>query len=707
MAAASGEGPAVTGDGTFRDGRGAWADCFKTLKENAEELEVGQLCHTDQFNLYDSISALELMDPKMDTGLDLHLSVTRPIKSLQDAVELGLPMAGFRHSDLVGIFDRLLALLVAWLNGNSLAQTVLTCLYLHDPLRVEDERLKAFCIAVLKIVELVMDMVALVDVYEEEDYQSTLYGFSLCSQFDAEQATDLLAKVMTQTKGSTDEEQAVTSRLNYVALLLTTLGSSNNITNVQKTQRLCRQLLEEGAQILGTLAIGTDLADDLSPIQPFEPFVNSHLLAPTPPREIELVAKDDAIKILQKQVENLAQATNISSRSTLDLLDEFFVSFDQRDPGLLVRASLYLMVFQDGKVLNRLDIDTLVKEALASFDHPLPTEAQSSVTGSAECTELLEYYATRASKVYFELFRVYSNNRARRRRKVAKFLDQVQLLCIQAHDTNTALHALYSKHKQPLPQHSTTLVPFTNRFATKILVRYLMSGLDLKLHKMYEYHMVWWYLDYLLNWNNNLEAQAFKRKQAQRDIEAATAAAPAQKSGKKSKAKKSKAKKPLVLTPSIFWQQSEIWRNLTKGLLRAIEASRIEGRLATWTPEFTSLEILYKHRFAPFELVEFPEYVSYAQYAARTDMEKAQISPADLYERSIMHFQQTAKLIQDCLASSTPPPPGVQAEMEQLQKVAKTNLVSTKLAKMVNGAGVKPLVFDFGVHSCFPVIKYR
>ena len=60
--------------------------------------------------------------------------------------------------------------------------------------------------------------------------------------------------------------------------------------------------------------------------------------------------------------------------------------------------------------------------------------------------------------------------------------------------------------------------------------------------------------------------------------------------------------------------------------LQAIEASRIEGRLAKWTPEFTSLEILYKHRFAPFALVEFPEYVSYAQYAARTDMEKAQIS---------------------------------------------------------------------------------
>ena len=33
-----------------------------------------------------------------------------------------------------------------------------------------------------------MSQVQQVDVYEEEDYQSALYGFSLCSKFDAEQA---------------------------------------------------------------------------------------------------------------------------------------------------------------------------------------------------------------------------------------------------------------------------------------------------------------------------------------------------------------------------------------------------------------------------------------------------------------------------------------------------------------------------------------
>lgn len=35
----------------------------------ATELEKGQMLHADSFNLGDSMSALELMDPKMDAGV--------------------------------------------------------------------------------------------------------------------------------------------------------------------------------------------------------------------------------------------------------------------------------------------------------------------------------------------------------------------------------------------------------------------------------------------------------------------------------------------------------------------------------------------------------------------------------------------------------------------------------------------------------------
>jgi hypothetical protein len=47
-----------------------WKDLTSLVKESAyKELQEGQMMHADSFHLGDSMSALELMDPKMDAGL--------------------------------------------------------------------------------------------------------------------------------------------------------------------------------------------------------------------------------------------------------------------------------------------------------------------------------------------------------------------------------------------------------------------------------------------------------------------------------------------------------------------------------------------------------------------------------------------------------------------------------------------------------------
>ena len=47
-----------------------WRDLTALVKESAfKELQDGQMMHSDSFQLGDSMSALELMDPKMDAGL--------------------------------------------------------------------------------------------------------------------------------------------------------------------------------------------------------------------------------------------------------------------------------------------------------------------------------------------------------------------------------------------------------------------------------------------------------------------------------------------------------------------------------------------------------------------------------------------------------------------------------------------------------------
>jgi hypothetical protein len=56
---------------------------------------------------------------------------------------------------------------VTWLEGHSLAQTVFTNLYLHNPYEIEDKTIKAFGICMLKLVDIIRDSINRASVYEE------------------------------------------------------------------------------------------------------------------------------------------------------------------------------------------------------------------------------------------------------------------------------------------------------------------------------------------------------------------------------------------------------------------------------------------------------------------------------------------------------------------------------------------------------------
>ena len=56
---------------------------------------------------------------------------------------------------------------MTWLEGHSLAQTVFTNLYLHDPHQIENRTLKAFSICMLKIVDVIRDRINRAGVFEE------------------------------------------------------------------------------------------------------------------------------------------------------------------------------------------------------------------------------------------------------------------------------------------------------------------------------------------------------------------------------------------------------------------------------------------------------------------------------------------------------------------------------------------------------------
>ena len=107
-----------------------WADVQHVLRSAASELQTGELMHTESFSLFEAMSAIEIGDPKMDAGLD-----TARAPTADELIEQGVAPVELSENQLLAVTDQLFAVQASWHAGNSLAQTVFTCLYLMRPER--------------------------------------------------------------------------------------------------------------------------------------------------------------------------------------------------------------------------------------------------------------------------------------------------------------------------------------------------------------------------------------------------------------------------------------------------------------------------------------------------------------------------------------------------------------------------------------------
>lgn len=180
--------------------------------------------HDELFGLYDAMAAIELMDPKMDAGMLCNKS--KKVLPFEELVARGrLKVDGFTPAELIGILDETFSCLVTWLDGHSLAQTVFTNLYLHNPALVADRSLRAFALVTLKLVETIKEFVHQAAVYEDEDFQPKTYNFSLAGGVTVPKVLaaikaaeeELARRLKKEDDGEEDnkEQQALLVRLSF------------------------------------------------------------------------------------------------------------------------------------------------------------------------------------------------------------------------------------------------------------------------------------------------------------------------------------------------------------------------------------------------------------------------------------------------------------------------------------------------------------
>ncbi|XP_035667068.1 N-alpha-acetyltransferase 35, NatC auxiliary subunit-like isoform X1 [Branchiostoma floridae] len=693
-----------------------WKDITQDFLTSCEELELGELMHDANFGLFEAMSAIEMMDPKMDAGM-LGNRGDREVLNFQQAIQKGtVKLKDLTAPELIGIIDTMLSSMVTWLEGHSLAQTVFTCLYLHDPEVIEDRCMRAVALGVLKLVDLIKNNVNRASVFEEEDFQTMTYGFKLAGNVTDVRVTGMLREVEDeinrkvkstrckqgeerdpQTELEHEQNVALQSRMKFCRLLLTALIAFNKpqCSGVTDGKRLLIQAGELLEVMKKTVHHGAHPDETATPdfpiIMGFEPLVNQRLLPPTFPRYTKIIGREAAMEYFQGLLNRLGQVCEVVNISSIHTVLDFFIEFSKASPCVLSRSLLQVLaVSTDRKVFGTLPFREALREAVRAFNYPPALIPRSYVFNNPQAKEYVDAFLSRAVRPFSNLLQIHGHNRARQRDKLGHILEDLSSLQDEADKVDAALHSMMIK-VDPQRQHLACFGTWVLYHILRIMIQYLLSGLELELYSTHEYQYVFWYLyEFLYGWLLSTLSRAEAMYQEH------DAYMEQQKGGSKKKSKKKKKGRPP--SKEIVLGQAE--QSLCGGYYKAIQGFYLDERLKKPVFEFDNEQVRYEHRFAPFASIVTPPLVPYSQFQDMVALEKFSppLQPADFYVQACKCFQQ-AKNIYESFPNQT-------KEVQTLCKVAKTNFVVVKL--LLGGhkrESKSPPEWDFTEHNTFPIIR--
>uniref|UniRef100_A0A674A7H2 N-alpha-acetyltransferase 35, NatC auxiliary subunit n=1 Tax=Salmo trutta TaxID=8032 RepID=A0A674A7H2_SALTR len=672
-----------------------WVDVTHEFKGACKELNLGELLHDKLFGLFEAMSAIEMMDPKMDAGM-IGNQVNRKVLNFEQTV--GFIVRDLSLPELIGIMDTCFCCLITWLEGHSLAQTVFTCLYVHNPDLIEDPALKAFTLGILKVCDIAREKVNKAAVFEEvsrlEDFQAMTYGFKM-----ANNVTDL--RVTGMLKDVEDELQRKVKVHAYYSQRASNADVETHHTLLTSSVSEAQKLMQQAADLLPALRSsiehGIQSQNDTTkgdhPIMMgFEPLVNQRLLPPTFPRYAKIIKREEMVNYFSKLIDRIKTVCEVINTTNLHGILDFFCEFSEQSPCVLSRSLLQTTFLIDNKkVFGTQPMQDMIKDALRYFVSPPVLSSKCCLYNNHQAKDYIDSFVAHCSRPFCSLIQIHGHNRARQRDKLGHILEEFATLQDEAEKVDAALHSLLMK-LEPQRQHLACLGTWVLYHNLRIMIQYLLSGFELELYSMHEYYYIYWYLsEFLYAWLMSTLSRADSSQMAEERL------LEEQQKGRSSK-KTKKKKKARPLSREITMSQA--YQNMCAGMYKTMIALDMDGKVRKPQFELDSEQVRYEHRFAPFNSVVTPPPVHYVQFKEMSDLKKYSPPPqsADLYMAASKHFQQ-AKLILENVPSPDP-------EVNRILKVAKPNIVVMKLLAGGHKKETKVLPeFDFSTHKYFPVVK--
>ncbi|KAK3947480.1 Mak10 subunit, NatC N-terminal acetyltransferase-domain-containing protein [Pseudoneurospora amorphoporcata] len=491
-------------------------------------LETGEIVKDGYFTLFEAVGALEIGDPKMDSGC------LAPGETLEETYNVNRPLSA---PEVLGIIDQLLCLEMAWHLGYPLSQTILTSVYIEalvepasatlqeadfvrnrktprDPMTTV---LRAYCLGLVRTCADVLETIRDELYYEEEDFVTNTYRRNLMDHFDRYEIRDEILSAKHTLHGlrakiGTDMTQALSFRLELRSAFLRALELIEDRGSPDSLQIPWYQMHSVWEAILKLPGLAKEVPEA------FSTKLQRKLASSMPPRPMVTLSFDEAAKHFKKLCNDAIDAVKILDYHDSQSLLNFVFLFQAQKPQPLVyiRCLLQNLLFKDMVLLDRLSIRQVMDDDLSIVvmpAHELLDPNNDLVEAAPHSARFamahqMELFRKRAAQAYIDIFRVLCQNRCRVRRMLCHLIQDWEQVQLDAEDIDQLLQV--QMDEKPLayqsqttltlgsePGYSLPLSSWAYLYKLRLMEWIVQLGFELEVYAPDELAGMYWYLSHL------------------------------------------------------------------------------------------------------------------------------------------------------------------------------------------------------------------
>ncbi|OQR90203.1 hypothetical protein ACHHYP_05710 [Achlya hypogyna] len=733
-----------------------WADATELFFDASNALTLSQMVHVPFFSYFESMSALELMDPKMDAGM---VDQNQLILPVAERLAKGLiPMTFTDAASVVATIDRIEQCESAWRNGQTTEQSLLTCLYLHPVvyhtlLQLDTDEVslaagpskeasllcifRAYLLLTIKACTVQRNAILRADIYEEEDFAPAGADTPRGEAIDdalvfgslelAEARLDALLAKKSKKKTSTVEPLHPTLGRDFARLLSTRLQYKKNFyfclasLGTAECPDLERATVFLEAALDDLTALATEslevAAGCFAPEAHvgFDNHIGRVLASTAPPRAAKLEPFASVVAANTTLCTHLRLATAPAAFESMDDLKAFLSHMSSLQPNILVRSYILLFLYIDKKMYGQYNFMEWLGDSMVMAG--VPSVLLSTQEGMM--------YSSRCIEAVYESLKLHMHNRPRQRSRLELMLQDWAVLETEAAAIDDKFVTEMGIPKASYPRYFTA---WALEQTLGLMQQYLSLGFELDLYATSEYATIYCYLDYLIGTriHNLTNAWSFVEKlhtMTRPEAKAVPPPAPAKKSGKKGSKGPKKPDAPEAVDPvkekyALDIALLETHRALVRAMFQYVVGLQLDGLLPADTPVYGSPEVRYAHRFLPFEKLQYPQPLSYADMTKNCDFSQYEV--AVVYQSSDECFKMARGHMEQVLSKPTLPERLV-GELKALTKVCVANgvyiaqlekekkVLSLQSLSLHEKKAKHPLGLEIGftVHPQYPTIQVK